>query len=79
MHPGYNYKAFITAVSKYPAFCGERGAVGQASTLSDDELCKKELSTLFAHITQVTGYKKANSIVPAGLAGAGQSIAEEWR
>jgi hypothetical protein len=33
--PSYNYESFITAVSKYPAFCGERGTFGQASQLTD--------------------------------------------
>jgi len=26
--PTYTYLSFLTAVSRYPAFCGERGSIG---------------------------------------------------
>ena len=34
--PIYSYAEFLKAVSKYPAFCGEKGPNGNAATLSDD-------------------------------------------
>jgi len=62
----YSYEEFLVAVSKFPAFCGEKGTHGQASALSDDEMCKKEISALFAHAIQATGLKKAGTTVPLG-------------
>ena len=53
----YSYEEFLVAVSKFPAFCGEKGTHGQASALSDDEICKKEISALFAHAVHATGLK----------------------
>jgi hypothetical protein len=62
--PTYTYSSFLTAVSRYPAFCGERGTVGQAASLSDDQVCLKELATLFAHMAQETGWHVAGATVP---------------
>jgi hypothetical protein len=44
----YTYELFLKAVSKFPAFCGEtNGPLGY----SLDETCKREIATLFAHMT----------------------------
>ena len=77
--PIYTYESFLTAVSHYPAFCGERGTYGQAAFLSDDQICLKELATLFAHMAQETGWHVAGAAVPKGYAGEGQIVLEEWR
>ena len=77
--PIYTYESFLTAVSHYPAFCGERGTYGQAASLSDDQICLKELATLFAHMAQETGWHVAGAAVPKGYAGEGQIVLEEWR
>lgn len=50
-----NYKAesynnFLTAIARYPYFCGEQGYFS-----SIEEACKRELSSLFAHASQETG------------------------
>ncbi len=50
-----NYKAeaynnFLTAIARYPYFCGEQGYFD-----SIEEACKRELSSLFAHASQETG------------------------
>ena len=43
----YNYESFLVAVGLYPMFCGEDDpSIG----LTEAEACKRELSTLFAHI-----------------------------
>ena len=43
----YTYEAFVTAAGLFPKFCGE----GDPSLgLTDAEVCKRELSTLFAHV-----------------------------
>jgi chitodextrinase len=75
----YTYEQFLTAISTFPAFCGERGTHGHAATLTADQVCQKELATLFAHFAKETGYNWADSIVPAGYPGEGQLVSEAWR
>ena len=41
----YDYDSFLQAVGKFPKFCLEGNA----------DLCKRELSTLFAHTTHEVG------------------------
>ena len=48
----FTFSNFIKAVAKYPTFCNQKSP-NNTSTL--DDLCKIELATLFAHITQETG------------------------
>ena len=47
----YDYESFLGAVARYPAFCGEATSTGY----SLEETCKRELSTLFAHMIFETG------------------------
>lgn len=48
----YTYQTFLQAVAKFPAFCNEK-----ASWLNEDmdNLCKKEMITMWAHWAQETG------------------------
>lgn len=48
----YSYDNFLRAVAKYPAFCNE-SAHGD-SVVQLDEMCKKELATLFAHMSRTS-------------------------
>ncbi len=48
----YDYDSFLSAVARYPAFCGET-EVSKGRSLEDT--CKRELSTLFAHMIFETG------------------------
>jgi hypothetical protein len=41
----YTYQGFLQAVGKFPKFCGE----SNLKDYSEEQACKKELSTLFAH------------------------------
>jgi len=75
----YTFEEFLTAISKFPAFCGEKGTHGHAATLTADEVCQKEISTLFAHFSKETGFNTAGATVPAGYPGAGQKVDEAWR
>lgn len=47
----YDYDAFVVAAGLYPKFCNESDP---SLGLSDSEVCKRELSTLFAHIIYET-------------------------
>ena len=49
----YSYDEFLIAVAKFPALCGD-----------SDALCRKELATIFAHMTQETGYHDNSSSIP---------------
>ena len=49
----YTYNNFLRSVCKYPKFCAEVSS-HISSTSSLDEVCKLELSTLFAHIAYET-------------------------
>jgi len=58
----YTYEGFLNAVGKFSAFCGEhklKKTNGDAWT--DDDACRRELATLFAHINQETGGGKWNT------------------
>jgi hypothetical protein len=48
----YTYEGFLEAVAKYPKFCDENHLTG----VTDDDACRTELSTLFAHFAQESGY-----------------------
>jgi chitodextrinase len=49
----YTYDAFLEAIAKFDKFCNENHL---GDTVDDDEACKIELSTLFAHFAQESGY-----------------------
>ncbi len=44
------YSNFLSAVARYPFFCGEKGYFS-----SVEEACKREIASLFAHAAQETG------------------------
>ncbi|TQV67671.1 PKD domain-containing protein [Exilibacterium tricleocarpae] len=46
----YNYRRFLQAVAKFPAFCGAYDDGRDA-----DAICRKSLATMFAHFAQETG------------------------
>jgi hypothetical protein len=45
----YTYEGLLKAVGKFPAFCDESNLSGYGKDL--DKTCKRELATLFAHMT----------------------------
>ena len=47
----YSHEEFLKAVAKFPGFCSESNLDGW----SIDEVCKKEMATIFAHWGQETG------------------------
>lgn len=55
------------AVAQYPAFCDEYMPVGE-NLYSQSLACRRELATLFAHITYESGDKSDNSY-PYGRTG----------
>ncbi|MBU2711963.1 chitinase [Zooshikella harenae] len=55
----YTYKHFLQAIGKFPAFCGETHNASNA-----DKVCKKSLTTMFAHFTQETGAHAPNWDLP---------------
>ncbi|MPW31813.1 chitinase [Agarivorans sp. B2Z047] len=57
--PEYTYRHFLQAIAKYPAFCGNYDDGRDA-----DEICRKSISTMFAHFTQETGGHTAHWDVP---------------
>lgn len=59
----YTYDGFLRAAARFPKFCNDDANGGSGS----DEMCKRELATLFAHIVKETG----NSGAMEGL--------EEWQ
>ena len=50
----YDYQSFLKAAAKFPKFCYE----------GDADLCKRELSFFFAHITHEVGYQSAHYKYP---------------
>jgi hypothetical protein len=56
----YTYQGFLRALAKFPKFCGE----SNLDNYDPDESCKRELSFLFAHFAQETGYHDANNAIP---------------
>ncbi len=57
--PQYDYRKFLQAVAKFPAFCGEQQSAEQALAV-----CRKSLATMFAHFTQETGGHDRNASIP---------------
>ena len=52
----YEYEDFYDAVAQYPAFCGEYNSESRHRNLRNEvDACKRELATLFAHITYESG------------------------
>lgn len=49
----YTYEGFLYAVGRFPAFCAETNLKEEGYDL--DDTCRRELSTMFAHINQETG------------------------
>ena len=73
----YTYDGFLEAVGSYPLFCDDKGRhFTNKRLLSDDEVCKRELSMLFAHFNQETGANDPNSGVPLWRQGLAHTA--EW-
>ena len=52
----YTYVGFLTAVHKYPRFCAEKNDIDPVlKSKSLDDVCKAEISTMFAHFAQEVG------------------------
>ena len=51
----FKYDHFLRAVAQFPAFCTEYNNV-HANLDSYTSACKRELATLFAHITYESGH-----------------------
>lgn len=54
----YTYNNFLKAVAKFPAFCNQVNSEYTGLTINAENLdnaCKRELSTLFAHIALESG------------------------
>ena len=63
-----NYEHFLKAVAQFPAFCGEYSSTSEEMNLDNEEqACKRELATLFAHITHETGNPDANNPEYSGM------------
>ena len=67
--PRYTYDKFLHAVAQYPAFCNEF-QVKDANLRDQEVACKRELSTLFAHMIFESGHYKIEvddiSLEPGG-------------
>jgi len=50
----YTHADFLKSVAKFPSFCGENN-LGSKYTL--EQTCRRELSTMFAHWGQETGWR----------------------
>lgn len=57
--PEYTYENFLKAAGKFPAFCGDYSDGRDA-----EAICKKSLTTMFAHFAQETGGHTAGLDVP---------------
>lgn len=55
----YTYNDFLKAVAKFPAFCGEA-----PSGETIDQVCQRELATIFAHWAQETGLNDSSNAEP---------------
>jgi len=53
----YSWDEFLKAVAKFPAFCNE----SELANWSVDDICKRSMSTLFAHWGQETGKRDPNA------------------
>lgn len=52
----YSYRGFLEAAVKYPTFCAEKNdGDNDIKTKSLDEVCKRELASMFAHFAQEVG------------------------
>ena len=56
----YDYDSFLKAAAKYPMFCGESNCPGYSDVMG----CGRELVTLFAHLSQETGYNDSSLNIP---------------
>jgi len=56
----YDFTSFLRAAAKFPKFCGE----GNCPNLNGKMSCARELATLFAHLSQETGYNSPSDSVP---------------
>jgi hypothetical protein len=56
----YTYQGFLRSIAKFPKFCGE----SNLDNYDDDATCKRELSFLFAHFAQETGYHDSGNVIP---------------
>ena len=50
----YTYNDFLRAVAKFPMFCNEFNTATMGS-LTQKDVCKRELATLLAHISYASG------------------------
>ncbi len=57
--PSYTYRAFLQAIAKFPAVCGDYSDGRDA-----EAICRKTLATMFAHFAQETGGHDANIATP---------------
>jgi len=71
-NPVYTYDNFMKAIAALPSVCGEQGTHGQAVTLSLEDICRKELATMFAHFAQETGAHDSTGASTNG-------VTEAWR
>ena len=62
----FTYDNFLKAAARFPFFCN---SISEDSTLTLDQMCAKELATLFAHIIQETGKKDPSDT----------TVPEEWK
>ena len=67
----YNYEEFLKAIGKFPALCNEKPSDSGESL---DEICARELATIFAHATQETG-----GHAPSGYLPGFDDPVDEWR
>lgn len=89
----YDYRGFLKAAAKFPTFCAEKNdADSDISSKSLDQVCKRELASMFAHFAQEVGaHVSGGGTVPASAqSGAdnqgrihekasSQFPAEEWK
>lgn len=62
-HPSYTYQRFLQAIAKFPGICDD-----YTDGRNADQICRRSLSTMFAHFAQETG---GHSLTQYGI--------EEWR
>ena len=54
----YSYDAFLQAVGEFPMFCQE-GSITKEDNDDFLNVCKREISTLLAHVIRETGLNDA--------------------
>ena len=63
-----DYESFLTAVAQFSAFCGEYNSTTIVMNLDNaEQACKRELATLFAHITHESGIPDADNPEYTGM------------